>query len=243
VLNAGSTTGARVEIPLTQADEFMDIDPSGSAAPSFGDETSGVTSIGVITILADGETSVSKANAVSSYDMPQLDTVDVLMADTVQKTPLFALVIGINEYKNANNNLKSLKGCVSDANNIERFLIDDLHVPQENIKNLRDQAATRAEIMHSLKELARNESIRKDDPILIYFAGHGARVNARLSRTETKIIEMLCPYDFIPGKTETEAGQGIADITFGTILHNLAKEKGDNIVCLTSIQICLPVYS
>ena len=48
---------------------------------------------------------------------------------------------------------------------------------------------------------------------------------------------MICPYDFVKAKTDTVEGQGIFDITLAALLSRLAKEKGDNIVCLFSLTL------
>ena len=77
-----------------------------------------------------------------------------------------ALVVGINDYGGAPNNLPS---CVNDANAITQLLqnrydFKDVHV-------LRDGDATVARIDEELKWLSKN--VQPDDRLLFYFSGHG----------------------------------------------------------------------
>jgi hypothetical protein len=87
---------------------------------------------------------------------------------------LFALIIGIKYTKADGGKLTNLEGAVSDANDVEDFLKEHLHVLPENIVNLRDSSATRFNILPQFRELARGRRIQPGDPILIFYAGHGA---------------------------------------------------------------------
>ncbi|KDN46595.1 hypothetical protein RSAG8_04248, partial [Rhizoctonia solani AG-8 WAC10335] len=84
---------------------------------------------------------------------------------------LHALIIGINDYPN----LSNLKGAVADADEIANFLTSEseLKVPPDQIINLRNESATRQNIIDSIKGLQNNPLINREDPILIYYAGHG----------------------------------------------------------------------
>jgi hypothetical protein len=86
---------------------------------------------------------------------------------------LFALTIGIDEYRHKD--INKLAGAVADADNIEKFLVNNLQVPQANIRSLRNDDATMAAIMDEIRGLACDSRIKKDDPILIFFAGHGSQ--------------------------------------------------------------------
>ncbi|KAK0471052.1 caspase domain-containing protein [Armillaria novae-zelandiae] len=141
---------------------------------------------------------------------------------------LFALVIGIDNYKYLN----YLHGAVADADAVRTFLQDTLLVPEDRIKSLHNEKATRTTIETEIKNLAINPEVRKDDPILIFYAGHGAEAPAPSGWTSSNgKIQMLAPYEFNPNVSSKE-GQGVLDITLSHLLGALAKEKSDNITVI-----------
>jgi hypothetical protein len=145
---------------------------------------------------------------------------------------LHALIIGINQYKNADGqNLTNLKGAVPDADEVDRFLILDLHVPPENIVYLRDSTATRYHILRQFQRLARDPRIQFGDPILIFYAGHGGLARAPSDWPSNSDVQMILPHDFLPRVSQEECEQGIPDLTIGALLQQIAETKGDNIVC------------
>lgn len=149
------------------------------------------------------------------------------------KPPFFALVIGIDKYKYAGHGIGNLNGCVADANDIAEFLTKTLGVPAENIVNLRNQQATRAGIKSHIQRLASDDRICPKNPVLIYYAGHGAQAKAPLSWAAGRndnLIQMLVPHDFNPKTNGEQNAQGIPDITLAGLLTQLSKAKGDNIV-------------
>ncbi|KAK0462864.1 caspase domain-containing protein [Desarmillaria tabescens] len=139
---------------------------------------------------------------------------------------LFALIIGIDKYSDPG--VHNLSGAVADADHVEKFLIEVVRVKPGNIKNLRDEQATRHVIVEEIHRMANDVRIKKEDPILIFFAGHGAFGKAESSSEK---ISMLVPYGFKVASTEEE-GQGVLDITLGRLLANLAEKKGDNITVI-----------
>jgi hypothetical protein len=156
---------------------------------------------------------------------------------------LSALIIGINRYKHSFDNFQDLSGCVVDADAVSRFLTDDLLVPPDQIVDLRNEKATRENILHELLGLASDGTIEYGDPILIYFAGYGSRANAPKAweaRGASGRIDMLLPHDFAPWTSDERNEQGISMITLTALLGKLARSKGDNIVCLSYAYIqCL----
>ena len=82
-----------------------------------------------------------------------------------------------------------------------------------------------------MEHLVNNSSIQRDDPILIYFAGHGSRLSApkdwypgiRKPRT----VEVLCTYDF-DSKDEHGRVSGISDRSMNAMLGELAAVGGDD---------------
>ncbi|PBK59428.1 hypothetical protein ARMSODRAFT_899249 [Armillaria solidipes] len=146
--------------------------------------------------------------------------------------PLFALIIGIDKY--LSNGVKDLSGAVADANAVDAFLQKSLHIPNGQIKILRNEEATRVTIETEIKDLGNNPAIKKDDPILIYYAGHGAEANAPSGwPSASGRLQMLVPYDFIPsGSDDSERGQGVLDVRLSHLLADLAAKKSDNITVI-----------
>jgi hypothetical protein len=165
---------------------------------------------------------------------------------------LFALIIGINNY-HKDPFYGPLTGCVNDAKSVQNFLTKRLNVPEGNIKTLFNEDATRKAIVDGFRALAEKEEIKQDNPILIYYAGHGGRCKAPSGwLTQDSQIEMLVPYDFdtslnntysaghspggdgAGGEDDPLAGQGVWDLTLKSLLSNIAEKKGNNIVCVLS---------
>ncbi|PBK59425.1 hypothetical protein ARMSODRAFT_945614 [Armillaria solidipes] len=149
----------------------------------------------------------------------------------ISPAPLFALVIGIDKYRS---DRIDLSGAVADADAVNEFLQETLRVPKGQIKNLRNEEATRSTIEAAIKDLGNNPAIKKDDPILIFYAGHGAEATAPSGWPSTNgKIQMLVPHDFITsGSNNSERGQGVLDIRLSHLLANLAEKKSDNITVI-----------
>ncbi len=84
----------------------------------------------------------------------------------------------------------------------------------------------------AIKDLGKNPKIKKDDPILIYYAGHGAEAKAPSGWSSANgKMQMLVPSDFIPsGSKDSKRGQGVLDTRLSHLLADLAARKSDNIV-------------
>ncbi|KAI0309848.1 hypothetical protein OF83DRAFT_1071404, partial [Amylostereum chailletii] len=146
---------------------------------------------------------------------------------------LFALVIGIDEYYDSR--VKNLSGAVADAEDVETFLIETMNVSPSRITKLHNREATRENIKECIRGLATHPDIKKGDPILIFYAGHGSEAvppRGWPAGGPNKKIQMLVPYDFIPSTVLSERGQGIPDITLSVLLTRIAKAKGDNITVI-----------
>ena len=128
--------------------------------------------------------------------------------------------------------MTTLKGAVADADSIKEYLEHDLKVRESHIRNLRDAQATRAAIIAEFQALQTNPDIKRGDPILIYYAGHGGEKAApsgwEAGRTDS-ITQMLIPHDYQP-KPGKPLVYGIPDRTISVLISRIAKAKGDNIV-------------
>ncbi|KIJ53196.1 hypothetical protein M422DRAFT_25663 [Sphaerobolus stellatus SS14] len=156
---------------------------------------------------------------------------------------LFALVIGIDTYKNANGKeLCNLKYAVADANAVVEFLCHSLQVPSQNIHILRNEEATRENIIKTITSFSTREDIAKNSPIFIYYAGHGAtsKYTALLPNDAThlqgKDFEVLVPSDVdLASRSVHDSGAcvtGIADYQIRRLLNQVAKKKGNNIAMI-----------
>ena len=105
----------------------------------------------------------------------------------------YALIIGINNYQNTS----PLGYAVNDAEAIAEILEAQFAFPNENIKILLDDNATRNEIMASFMSYVNGE-ISQDDRILVFFAGHGMTHTGRRGE-----VGFLVPVDGDPQNLAT----------------------------------------
>lgn len=126
-----------------------------------------------------------------------------------------------------------LSGCVADAEATRDFLTATLKVPDSQIRFLSDMNAKRANIIKAFLELQTDLRIKKDDPILIFFAGHGAETKAPAGWHSGDVdnkIQMIIPQDY--SSKRTKQVHGIPDRTLNALINGIASAKGDNIVCI-----------
>ena len=143
---------------------------------------------------------------------------------------MFALLIGIDEYRDKSLNLK---GAVADCRNMKEFLEKNLQ--EVHIEGLLNENATRKGIKKAINDLANHSRIKEfGDPILIYYAGHGAEILPQEAWNlphSTSKIQMILPHDFIRHPTQgSDEGRGLFDRTLSDLLARLSYHKGDNIV-------------
>jgi len=148
----------------------------------------------------------------------------------VTERPIFALVIGINDYQDGG--ARTLRGCVNDSNTVVAYLKETLHVPETNIVLLQNEQATREQILGTFEShFINNSAITPGDAIIFYFAGHGSRQRAHIDwHCENNTVETICPHD-------VAKASGIPDYTLTHLLRQLAFYKGNNIVRV--LDMCL----
>ncbi|KZV64156.1 hypothetical protein PENSPDRAFT_588869, partial [Peniophora sp. CONT] len=140
---------------------------------------------------------------------------------------LHALIIGIDRY--ASPIVDNLRGAGADADAIDEYLRRDLHVPRRQIVNLRNEEATRNAIVDQLQALVTRDTIRKDDPILIYFSGQSGRIV--LPGGQEK-VSVLVPTDAQPTQSEGEDSRLLVTGFLGVLLCEIAASKGNNITVI-----------
>jgi hypothetical protein len=171
------------------------------------------------------------AGLCSFLELPQTNVISAMFRTAPPS--LFALIIGIDKYLDSNFN--DLSGAVFDAIAVENFLVENLSVPRANIERLHNDNASRTNIIKEIQRLATHPRIQKNNPILIYFAGHGSQTRPPewfTAESTDAQIQMLIPHDF-DGSNKypaTAERQGILDINIACLLKEIANKKGDNIV-------------
>ncbi|KAG6918443.1 hypothetical protein DXG01_014624, partial [Tephrocybe rancida] len=151
-----------------------------------------------------------------------------------ERQSLFALIIGIDVYKDTN--VDNLHGAVKDTEGVVDFLISNrVGISMDQIVKLLNEKATRKGILEALQNLAQNSAIDAQDPILVYFSGHGGEASPpppwQTSSRNSK-IQMLIPHDFNPMGSNGNKVQGIFNITLSKFLNKIAANKSDNITVI-----------
>ncbi len=90
----------------------------------------------------------------------------------------WALIIGIDAYP-----FSPLNHAVNDARAVGEILTDKFSFPQENVKWLINDDATRDNIMQSFLSYATNPKIDDNDRIVVFFAGHGTTKSGNRGET------------------------------------------------------------
>ncbi|CAE6515789.1 unnamed protein product [Rhizoctonia solani] len=164
---------------------------------------------------------------------------------------LYGFFLGIDKYQAEQR--RDLRGCVSDAESMHDYF-ENIGVPPDNLYTLCDEEATRERILDAFMcHLTGNPDIKVDDPIIIYFAGHGDRMPAPQSwHAPDGMIDMILPHDASyrgtsgdnPSDQNTGTGPtntldadkqyvyGIPDLTLSFLLYQLRQEKGNNITVI-----------
>jgi hypothetical protein len=151
---------------------------------------------------------------------------------------IWCLLVGIDNYP-----LEPISGAIADVNSVYHHLVHERGVPPACIQVLRDEEATRESILGAFdRHLMKNPDIKRGDPILFHFSGHGTRAAMPSGHEREDIhndvadgdgdgdIELIVPYDAVrDAEDDPDAQPPIPDYTLGALLRRLAGEKGNNI--------------
>ncbi|KAF9477972.1 hypothetical protein BDN70DRAFT_880495 [Pholiota conissans] len=153
-----------------------------------------------------------------------------------EKIRLFALLIGINDYKVPFENSLPLGGAVPDATDFKNYLEEYLSVPSSQINMLINEQATRNNIINALKAMSEDKErrIEKDDAIFLYYAGHGTQIDPPKERRvePPQQIQAIVPYDCDSVDSEGNLVPPIPDYVLDILLSKIAEKKGDNITAV-----------
>ena len=86
---------------------------------------------------------------------------------------LYALLVGINDYPNRDNDLK---GCINDIEGMEKLLKSRYSHLSPDILTLKDKNATRSNVIRGFRKHLRKAG--PNDVVLFHFSGHGAQVES-----------------------------------------------------------------
>ena len=120
----------------------------------------------------------------------------------MQQVPFYALLVGINEYKN--NKIRTLKGCVNDVNAVREVLTGHFAVPDTHIRTLINEEATRNGIMDAFREhligqakaWATTGTSNSPPAFLFHYSGHGSQVPEKMQGIEPDgFHETIVPHD------------------------------------------------
>ncbi|PBK90855.1 hypothetical protein ARMGADRAFT_1082580 [Armillaria gallica] len=161
---------------------------------------------------------------------------------------IYAVLIGIDGYSTY-----PLRGCVADAVEMKKYLVEYLHVPNERSQgflgpvpygdtstDVSSLSPSRANILSVLLSLITNLDIKYGDPIIIFFAGHGSRYllssqdgpDDDKALSPPKFVEAFCPMDRDSRDSNGVPVPDISDRELNTILSQIFNEKGSRITCI-----------
>ncbi|KAK0475329.1 caspase domain-containing protein [Armillaria luteobubalina] len=230
IIDRNPSTGEKEQMIQGTPDEDIPVSPQSSEPVTPNIKENGA-------IPSEKPPSNLRSNSTSELGPLQARQSSVGGASSTRgKHPIFALVIGINEYKFIEPR-QDLKGAVKDAENFKKYLLEDLGVAEDNIINLRDEQATRSAVIDRFRQLQGDPKIGSGKAaIIIYFAGHGARATKPTTWTDwvssDENIEMLCPADIGALDANGKVVEGIPDRTISQFLLDLSIAKGNNITLI-----------
>lgn len=118
---------------------------------------------------------------------------------------------------------------VHDSDAMNAFVREKVGVLPDRILNLRNEKANRKGIEDAFSSLwGKSSPIARNDPILIYYAGHGVQMprpktwGTGGAERQVEMIQGLLPYDADPQDSVTRTIFPIPDRTIGTWLNMLA---------------------
>ncbi|PBK99645.1 hypothetical protein ARMGADRAFT_1074500 [Armillaria gallica] len=159
----------------------------------------------------------------------------------VDGSRFWAILIGINDYES-----NPLNGCVEDAKAMEKYLLDDLHVPKKHIQLLLGPKElvsshdaiypSRDNIIDALFSIIANSQIVYGDNIIVYFSGHGSYYfpsedddKALLDLIGPGPIDAICPIDRDKRDDNTVPIPDISNRELNSIFSLIAQKKGNYI--------------
>jgi hypothetical protein len=128
-------------------------------------------------------------------------------------TKIRAVLVGIDEYERPD--IPSLRGCVNDVALVRMLLKQYFAVPNEHIRVVVNQRATKANIVYRLEDMiARSQP---GEVLVFYYSGHGSQIRDRDGDELTDSLdEIICPYDM-----DWDSGTYLVDDEFDRMFEML----------------------
>src|SRR3990172_521284 len=138
--------------------------------------------------------------------------------DLLKEGRRYAILVGINEYANANKvpPIRPLRFAVSDAQSLASFLTQNGGFLAEDLHLLVNTKATKAAIYAALRAL--RDRVREEDTVMFFFSGHGTVGNARDGQPHYYLV----PHD---GNIADLDGTAIRDDALEELIGQLPAKK------------------
>lgn len=103
-----------------------------------------------------------------------------------------SLLVGVDVYERPE--IPRLNGCVNDVALVRSLLKESFGVPNEDIRVVVNERATRDAIVHRLRTMFRDAE--DGDVLVFYYSGHGSQIRDRDGdELSDNLDELICPYD------------------------------------------------
>lgn len=133
-----------------------------------------------------------------------------------------ALCVGINNFKNFPS--ASLRGCVNDANDMEKLLKTLLEFQAQEIVKLTDAKATKTNIMKNLLKMVDGAKSGKYSHLVFSMSSHGTQVPDLSGDEPDRVDEAFCPYDLKDKGGEWDPKHIIVDDELRNLFIQLPEE-------------------
>ena len=147
--------------------------------------------------LNAGENSI-RVTAIDVSGLSQTETIRVTYVP--EQGEVWAAVIGISKYQR----VEGLRYADRDAEAFYDYLVNDNNIPKDHVILLMNEDATLQKIKDVLGVDIKQRA-RKEDTVIIYYAGHGAPEPDRNSPDDDKLEKYLLPYDADPKRLYSTA--------------------------------------
>lgn len=144
------------------------------------------------------------------------------------KPKIYALLIGINDYKN-----KPLYGCINDIKEVEKFL--EWYEPSaehKSVKKLLNSDATRSNVINAFSHF---ENAKEGDICLFYYCGHGSYITApeEFYTSTDRFHQTLVCWD-----SRLEGGRDLIDKELAFLIWKYTVAMGKNIQFIAITDSC-----
>ncbi len=141
---------------------------------------------------------------------------------------LFALLVGINEYKSPG--ISDLRGCANDAKAIYGFLTQRIGMPTANIRLLTSTGEESSESLPSRKNMINGwmwmiDQASSGDQVFFHYSGHGAQAKSVDPNEPDGYDETLVPFDSRENDGNGSPVYDILDKELATLIE-MAEAKG-----------------